>query len=218
MSATASTSSAEAPARVTRRAPEAGGGVSGAATEPEPSDQSAKVKAAVTELLRDAPAAEVDRVLTATRGQPEQNLDATLWGAEPNREQAAAGVLANLRKQFAGRQVLEGNSVSRAEAAELLGTSDQAVTDALEARRLLGFKRGRRWLIPAWQFDPEAERGVVPGLGELAAAFPGGLVALSGWVTRTSPDLDGRTPREALAKGDEEAVMRLAGTVTAVGW
>ena len=91
-----------------------------------------------------------------------------------------------MRKQFAERAALdEQASVSRAEAARLLGTSEQAVTGALAAGRLLAFKRARRWLIPAWQLDPEAERGVLAGLGELGRSLQWGsgrpilVVALS---------------------------------------
>jgi len=218
VSATASSSSTKIPPGTTRLAHETTGRPSRAPAEPRPSERARQAKAAVTQLLRDAPETEVDRVLATTHAGDEQGLDAALWGPGPSNEQAAAGVLANLRKQFAGRRALEGESVTRAEAAALLGTSNQAVTDALEARRILGFKRGRHWLIPAWQFDPETERGVLPALGELAAVFPGGVVSLSGWATRPHPDLAGRTPRDILARGETDAVMQLARTVTAAGW
>lgn len=218
MSTTASTTARKARGSTSRRTSAAGVLPSVAASGSGSPERGGQVQAAVTQLLRDAPAAEVDRLLTATSGAAGQALDAALWGPTPSREQAAAGVLANLRKQFAGRRALEGESVSRAEAAELLGTSEQAVTDGLEARRLLGFKRGRRWLIPAWQFDPEAERGVLAGLAELAGVFPGGVVALSGWVTRSSADLAGRRPRDVLADGGTQAVLQVARTVTSAGW
>lgn len=218
MSTTTNASAMKARGSTRRRTSAAGVLPSVAGTGSGSPERRGQVKAAVTQLLRDAPAAEVDRVLTATSAGAGPALDGALWGPKPNREQAAAGVLANLRKQFVGRQALEGESVSRAEAAELLGISEQAVTDGLEARRLLGFKRGRRWLIPAWQFDPEAERGVLVGLAELAGVFPGGVVALSGWVTRSSPDLADRTPRDVLAGGGTEAVLQLARMVTSAGW
>lgn len=218
MSATTSTSSVKVSSRTTRVAHEPQGRPSRAPANPRPSDRARQAKAAVTLLLRDAPEAEVDRVLATTHDEDEQSLDAALWGPKPSSEQAAAGVLANLRKQFGGRRALEDESVSRTEAAALLGVSDQAVTGAMEARRILGFKRGRRWLLPAWQFDPEAERGVLPALGELAAVFPGGVVSLSGWVTRPHPDHAGCTPRDALAKGEVDAVLRSARMVTAAGW
>ncbi len=59
---------------------------------------------------------------------------------------------------------------------------------------------------------------MLPGLAELAGVFPGGVVALSGWVTRSSPDLAGRRPRDVLADGGTEAVLQLARTVTSAGW
>ena len=59
---------------------------------------------------------------------------------------------------------------------------------------------------------------MLPGLAELAGVFPGGVVALSGWVTRSSADLAGRTPRDVLAGGGAQAVLQLARTVTSAGW
>lgn len=144
-------------------------------------------------------------------------LDESLWGPSPSREDIAAGVVADLRRRFAGRRSMEEVSLSRTEVAELLAISPQAVTDALEARRLLGVRRGRSWLIPAWQLDAEAERGLLPGIGALAEAFPGGLVTLSAWVVQPHVDLDGRSPRDAMALGDGERVTALARSLNAAG-
>jgi len=102
--------------------------------------------------------------LTPELNEISQDLDPALWGGAPRPTEVLSAELANLRKEFSARKELEGRSLARAEVAELLGTSDQSVTDALESRRLLRFRRGRRWLIPAWQLDAEAERGVLPGL------------------------------------------------------
>ncbi|RJK92510.1 DNA-binding protein [Vallicoccus soli] len=113
---------------------------------------------------------------------------------------------------------MELASLTRSDAAALLGTSEQAVTDLLEARRLLGLKQGRRWLIPAWQLNAETERGVLPGLDRVAAHFPGGLVALSSWATTASPDLDGHTPAQALARGAVDRVVSVARSLSAAGW
>jgi hypothetical protein len=88
----------------------------------------------------------------------------------------------------------------------------------LESRRLLGFRRDRRWLIPAWQLDAEAERGVLPGLGAVQQAFPGGVVALSAWVSKASVDLAGASPREALTRGQVAEVIEVARNLTAAGW
>lgn len=108
--------------------------------------------------------------------------------------------------------------MTRAEAAELLGTSEQAVTDLLEARRLLGLKQGRRWLIPAWQLDAQTQRGILPGLDQVDAHFPGGLVALSAWATTVNPDLGGRSPAQALAEGAVDRVLLIVKRLNSAGW
>ena len=150
------------------------------------------------------------------RGGP-PSLDEDLWGPSFSREDVAAGEMANLRKQFIRRRAVEDVSLSRSQVAELLGVSAQAVTDALEARRLLGLRRGRSWLIPAWQLDAEAERGFLPGIATLAADFPGGLLALSEWVVRPHVDLDGVSPRDTMSSGDVARVLALARSLTGMG-
>ena len=145
------------------------------------------------------------------------SLDEDLWGPTPSQENIATGEMANLRKQFIRRRAVEDTSLSRSQVAGLLGISSQAVTDALEARRLLGLRRGRSWLIPAWQLDAEAERGVLPEIATLAGIFPGGLLALSEWVVRPHVDLDGVSPRDTMASGDVAQVLALARSLTGTG-
>ena len=157
--------------------------------------------------------------MTAALPADEQHgLDESLWGPAPSPSAAVAGVLANLRLQFESRRKVEEASVSRRHAAEFLGTSEQSVTDLLEARKLLGVKRGRRWLIPAWQLNAQTHRGVLPGLDQLAAGFPGGTVALSTWATTPSPDLDDMTPADRLVRGEVDRVVSTARNLTASGW
>lgn len=173
---------------------------------------------AMTKVLLESDPEEVARIVAAVELQESSHdLDPALWGGAPRPSEVLSAELANLRKEFSPRKDLEGRSLSRAEVAGLLGTSDQAVTDALEGRRLLGFRRGRRWLIPAWQLDAEAERGVLPGLREVQQAFPGGVVALSAWVSKASSDLKGASPREALVRGQVAEVVEVARNLTAAG-
>ncbi len=178
----------------------------------------AKRQKVLSRLLEDVPDTALDSLIEVTGGGGETTVDSALWGPDPGAADTGEAVLANLRKLFSGRRQLAAASITRAQAAELLGMSEQAVTDALEAHRLLGFKNGRRWLIPAWQLDPETERGVLPGIAEVADHFPGGLVALSDWVCRANPDLDGASPRDALAAGAVAQVVQLSATLTAAGW
>ncbi len=69
--------------------------------------------------------------------------------------------------------------------------------------------------LPAWQFHPEAKRGRVEGIGRVAAAFPGGVLGLSAWMSAINPALGGRTPRQALVDGDTDLVVAVAGHVSA---
>jgi excisionase family DNA binding protein len=175
--------------------------------------------AVIAELLSRAPAAATTRFLEAVQGSDGQPpLNESTWGRQPDRESAAAAVLANVQLQFRSRREVEQVSLTRSQVADLLGTSDQAVTDLLAARRLFGLKQGRRWLIPAWQLDAGTERGVLPGLDQVEAHFPGGLVALSRWATTASPDLNGRTPAQALSGGAVDHVVLVAQSLTAAGW
>jgi hypothetical protein len=191
----------------------AGRGVAGSVSVLAP-----KQVRAMTRVLLDSDPEEVARVVAAVELQDSSHdLDPVLWGGAPRATEVLSAELANLRKEFSARKELEGRSLSRADVADLLGTSGQSVTDALESRRLLGFRRGRRWLIPAWQLDAEAERGVLPGLGEVQLAFPGGVVALSAWVSKASVDLAGASPREALARGQVAEVIEVARNLTAAG-
>lgn len=172
----------------------------------------------MTTMLLEGQPEEVELLATATSGDQGERLEESTWGPAPRGDQVASAVVTNLRKRFTARREAEAASISRAEAAELLGTSEQTITDYLEVHRLTGIKRGRRWLIPAWQLEPDAERGIVPGLDRLAAAFPGGVVTLTAWATQPNVQLDGRTPRDTLAHGDIDAAVRLAGQLTAAGW
>ena len=80
----------------------------------------------------------------------------------------------------------------------------------LDRGALLGLKEGREWRIPAWQLDPERPTGVLPGVGDVARAYTGGLVSLSSWIQRPNPDLGGATPRDVLARGAVNEVVAAA--------
>jgi hypothetical protein len=149
--------------------------------------------------------------------QPEE-LDEDLFGPAPSTVEVRAAELSQLRRRFADRRRIAETALTREEAAELLGVTAQAITDYLAKGQLVGIKNGRAWVLPSWEFDPDVERGIVPGIARLRQAFPGGVVSLTRWVTRPSIDLGERTPRDALAAGDVDKVIDVASTLTAAGW
>lgn len=155
---------------------------------------------------------------TETDTEVAEQLDEDLWGPAPTAAEVRAAELAQLRRRFADRARVTETALTREEAAELLGITAQAITDYLAKGDLVGIKNGRSWMLPSWEFDPDLERGIVPGIRGLRDAFPGGVVSLTKWVSRPSVDLSGRTPRDALAAGEVEKVIDVASTLTAAGW
>lgn len=148
-------------------------------------------------------------VLEALRGHEErETLDPTL-GAPPTDAEFASALARNLALMTDHRVSLVQHSLTRDAAGRRLRVSPQAISEMLDRATLIGLKEGREWRIPAWQFDAGSLTGVLEGLPELAARFPGGIVSLSRWMVREHPDLDGRTPRAAMISGEIKAVLRL---------
>lgn len=169
-------------------------------------------------LLEVADKSERQLLVDAVTPSDTEPVDENIWGAAPSPAETGAAQLALLRRRFDARHELEEQSVTREQASDLLGVSSQMVTEYLRKHDLLGFKSGRSWLIPLWEFDADRERGFLPGLPWLGRCFPGGVITLTQWVTRPSADLDGRTPRNALATGDIDEVVDVATSLTAAGW
>lgn len=152
-------------------------------------------------------------------GDDEQAIDLpAVWGRAPSRTTRELAESANLKKAFLTRQSVLQASVSRGQAAALLGLSEQAVTKHLDQGRIVGIKDKGRWAIPAWQLDADTRDGYLDGIDRLARVFPGGPVALTRWVTRPAADFDGRTPRDLLARNLVDEVVRAAQALTAKGW
>jgi hypothetical protein len=152
-------------------------------------------------------------------GDDEQAIDLpAVWGRAPSRTTRELAESANLKKAFLTRQSVLQASVSRGQAAALLGLSEQAVTKHLDQGRIVGIKDKGRWAIPAWQLDADTRDGYLDGIDRLARVFPGGPVALTRWVTRPAADFDGRTPRDLLARNRVDEVVRAAQALTAKGW
>lgn len=174
--------------------------------------------AVLEDVLATVPAAARDGFVRSIVDEPQDDLDPALWGGAPDPVKRKQVALANLRTQYESRRQVLGASLTRAEAAELLEVSEQAILDRLRAGDLIGLKKGREWRLPAWQFRPDTERGVLPGLAKLREAFPGGAVSMSAWASRPHTDLGGDTPADRLASGQVEDVIHIARIGTAAAW
>lgn len=160
-------------------------------------------------------------VLEAVSDRPaagHHQLDETYWGPAPTGTETRTTALADLQRQFSARQRLLDRSITRAQAAHLLGVTEQTVSTLISSGDLLTIKEGREHRIPVWQFNAGAERGILPGIRKLHDVYPGGLASLSEWVELPNVEFDGATPVELLAKGKIEAVVDIARIGTAAAW
>lgn len=176
------------------------------------------LRAAVSSVVNDADAGKLERLRAAATAEPDDGLDEALWGTAPDSAALSHAVFAHLRDQFAQRRQLAERSISRGEAAELLGVAAQSITTRLAAGKLVGMKIGRQWRLPPWQFDPSSPAGVLPNLDELQEAFPGGPVSLSRWMVHVEPEFGGRTPVQEMVARGSEPVIALARALTAAAW
>jgi hypothetical protein len=181
-------------------------------------DDQRKLRASVAAVVNAASDAELDRLHSAVTSESNDDLDEKFWGSAPDPVTASKAVFADLKDQFAQRHQLAAESISRDEAAELLGVAPQSITAKLSARKLVGIKAGREWRLPLWQFDPDDPSGVLPDLDALQAAFPGGVVSLSRWMQRGQPEFDGHPPQYEMALHGSAPVIAVAQALTAAGW
>lgn len=189
-----------------------------AATPADPDADKTRLRAAVEALVNEVDDSEVGRLEAAATAESADGLDERFWGPGPDSVTAVRAVFADLRDQFAQRHQLAANSISRDDAAELLGISPQSITAKLASRKLVGIKVGREWRLPAWQFDPDIPASVLPDLDALQATFPGGPVSLSRWMLRAQPEFDGRNAREEMVLRGSAPVIELVRVLTAAGW
>lgn len=173
------------------------------------------------ELARqDAPPALIgafDAALSRTAAADEtDSLDEALWGQAPtDQELAQARHTTYPALQDAMREALSA-VMTREQAAQRLGVTPQAVSKRIASGGLVALRRGRVNHLPAWQFHEDRE---LPGLKQLIAAYPSGALSLTVWATSPSPDLDGATPAQTLARrGGFTRVLEAAEALTPNAW
>lgn len=176
-----------------------------------PDDRRA-VGAVAAELLASEDGDEVaEAVLEALKAsrQPDP-LDPSVWGPAPtNAEVAHASAQSELRMRRA-RERLLAEALTREEAAARLGVGERQISKLIGSGELVSLEDGRERRLPAWQFDADTSKGRLEGIRELAHAFSGGPLTLSLWAVRPNPALGRRTPAQALADGDVDAVVTAA--------
>jgi hypothetical protein len=186
-------------------------------TAAPPSDTT-ELRDAVAAVVNEADESQVARLEAAAETEPADDLDELFWGDAPDAGTTVAALLTDLGEQFAQRQQLAEDGITRDATAGLLGITAQSVTAKLAARKLVGIKLGREWRLPTWQFDPDVATGVLPDLDTLQDVFPGGPVSLSRWMLIAQPEFDGRSARAEMIVHGSGSVIELAGALTATAW
>lgn len=174
------------------------------------------------DLLNSLQPAELEAVIeAATRalGQADEPVPAIVAALTGGRRFTAAerveAEIDVLMRSFARRRELLAGALTASQVAKLLGTSRQTPHDRLAAGTLLAVMDQGAWRFPAWQFDPEGENGVVPGLPAVIRALDVSPLAKISWLTRPNPMLDGETPLACLKAGQIDRVIALARAVGA---
>lgn len=133
-----------------------------------------------------------------------------LLGPPPRPRDVAAAAARSEARVWAVRRELYEASVSRQEAADRMGVSTNQVTNLISSGDLLQLAGEDGVRLPSWQFDPEAPRGRLEGIRQVAVSFPGQILSFSHWMTHPQPTLRGRIPREMLRDGDVDTVVSVA--------
>ncbi len=142
-------------------------------------------------------------------------LDEEIWGPLPSKaELESAREAADETREARLRQVLDG-ALTRADAAQWLGITPQAVSRRRENHSLTAVKRGREWYFPRWQFRDDDAIG---DLQKLLKKYPGTPLSLSVWATTPNPDLGGDTPADHMRERGIDAVLKVLEDARAALW
>jgi len=163
------------------------------------------------------------------------SLDHLIKGFAEGVEELPAEVAANLTPAAArvmGRQAARyaiapliwsarlGDTLDTTQVARHLGVSRQALAKRLANGSILGLPGRGTTHYPVWQFTPEL-KAVRPDVREIFKIFVAELgsldaYAVSAWMTTTSEELNGLSPKDWLLKKDDpqpvyDAASRTAG-------
>ena len=164
--------------------------------------------------LKDVAEAVADSPATHERSPSEESKIAErMAGPAPPAPERAYLEFDALHRYFKERRHLLEGSLTTPQVAKLLGTSRQTPHDRVRAGMLLAVHDGGRLRFPPWQFDPEADEGLLDGLSETLRALRVSPFAAARWLTRPNPVFEGRAPLDLLRAGDIQRVVSEAAGV-----
>lgn len=163
------------------------------------------------ESLRPADRREIEdaylRVLATGHRKRPRSLHPVVHTHEP--AVAAAAVARGLAREQATRAALVEASWSTSEVARLVGVSSAAVTKRRTKGGLIAFLHKGDWRYPHWQFKGSQ---LLPSAIAVWQMLPDrhDVLGLVRWFTLPSRQLGDRTPIQAIAEGDVDAVIDAA--------
>lgn len=171
------------------------------------------IVAALPPHLHEAAVTALTHLLEADRATGADTPDLSGLGPPPAHDQTLDATARNDTRVWAARRQLLQTAWTPREAADRLGLSPARIADLISTGDLLALQAHGDHRLPAWQFHPDTPDGHLPGIRDVRAAFPGGLLGLSSWMTSPDPALHGRTPRQTLVDGDVDRVVAAADNI-----
>ena len=117
----------------------------------------------------------------------------------------------SLLQFFETRRDLLDGALTAPQTAKLLGVSRQTPLNRVRENTLLAVLDRGAYRFPIWQFDPQGEGGVLPGLANVLDALePQQPFAKLVWLRRPNPTLEGREPLDLLRDRELEPALDAA--------
>jgi hypothetical protein len=97
----------------------------------------------------------------------------------------------NEARVWVARERLYADALTREQAAARADVGRNEITNLATKGDLLAIDEPDGTRLPRWQFDADARRGRLEGIGRVAAEFPGRMLGLSSWMGTLNPVLAG---------------------------
>lgn len=145
--------------------------------------------------------------VSAGSAKVDPSLKAFLGTHEYSEQEKTALEVNSLYNYFKRRHELLSNSIGSVQASEMLEVSKQTIHDRIKEAKLIGLVESNMMRLPLFQFDPEGPNGTVAGLPEVLKELSCSLLGKISWLTTANPVFGGRSPIEAMKRGDLKQVL-----------
>jgi len=149
---------------------------------------------------------------------PDEGRDDASWGSEPSDEEWTEVERLDEQLRAEARERVSEVSAPLEAVPEITGWAKDEVEGAVERGDILALDHNGTRIVPLWQFSHDEPAEIMPAISELSRAFGQDVIALTAWVVAPNPHLGGKTPQQALATGDRDAVLRAIASMGAAAF